>query len=340
LICKLKKNKREELVRDFIGNTPFRRDEYLSMRYNTNILIKEEFHNPGKSSKDRAAWFMVEDAIKNNKIAPGGTFVEASSGNTGISIALIAKKLGYKAKIFVSASCSDEKIDLLKSYGAEIQQCDNSNGLHVFNSTQYLAQNYSSNTENTYFTNQYYNSNNIKAHYKTTGPEIWTQTNGEVTHVLVGVGTGGSISGIGRYLKEQNPKVKIFGIEPKDSVYSLYMQNIPIPDEEAKFDSIEGIGRTFIPGAFDKNAVDEIFQIDKNATVAISKKYREISGNLLGYSSAAVLAALDKHIEKMNLTENDQVVLFFPDHGDRYIHKLYKDLVSIEEISEDYNASI
>ncbi|MDM1294612.1 cysteine synthase family protein [Sphingobacterium sp. N143] len=328
------------MIKDSIGNTPLRRDEYLSMRYNTTILVKEEFHNPGKSSKDRAAWFMMEDAIQNKKIAPGGTFVEASSGNMGISMALIAKKLGYKTKIFVSASCSDEKIELLKSYGASIQRCDNSNGLHVFNSTQYLAQNFSANNLNTYFTNQYYNSNNIKAHYKTTGPEIWKQTKGQVTHVLAGVGTGGSISGIGRYLKEQNPQVKIFGVEPKDSVYSLYMQDTPMPDQAVKFDSIEGIGRTFIPGAFDKTAVDEIYQIDKDATVVMSKRYREISGQLLGFSSAAVLAALDKHIEHMGLTESDHVVLFFPDHGDRYMHKLYQDLEPIKEISKDYNASI
>lgn len=328
------------MIKDFIGNTPLRKDENLSKRYKTNILIKEEFYNPGKSSKDRAAWFMVEDAIKRNKIIEGGTFVEASSGNTGISIAMIAKKLGYKARIFVSASCSEEKIELLDAYGAEIQRCDNSNGLHVFNSTQYLAQNYSSNHPNAYFTNQYYNSNNIKAHYKTTGPEIWKQTDGKVTHVLVGVGTGGSISGIGRYLKEQNEEIIIYGVEPKNSVYDLYMKNQPMPDDEVSFDSIEGIGRTFIPGAFDKNAVDQILQIEKEATISIAHSYREEFGDLLGFSSAAVLAAFDKYFDAMRLKESDQVVLFFPDHGNRYINKLYRDFKPIEEISEGQNASI
>ena len=249
------------MISDFIGKTPLRRDEYLSGKYKTNIFIKEEFYNPGKSSKDRAAWFMVEDAIKQNKIAEGGTFVEASSGNTGISIALIAKELGYKAKIFVSASCSEEKIKLLKAYGADIVHCDNSNGLHVFNSTQYQAQAYSANNPNTYFTNQYYNSNNIRAHYKTTGPELWEQSQGGITHVLVGVGTGGSISGIGRFLKEQNSDIQVWGIEPLNSVYDLFMNGIEIPDEEVQFDGIEGIGRTFIPGTFDKQVVDRIFQI-------------------------------------------------------------------------------
>jgi len=328
------------LIKDFIGNTPLRREDYLSKKYGTNILIKEEFYNPGKSSKDRAAWFMVEDAIKRNKIVEGGTFVEASSGNTGISIALIAKELGYRSKIFVSASCSDEKIKLLKSYGAEIERCDNSNGLHVFNSTQYLAQAFCTNNPNTYFTNQYYNSNNIKAHYITTGPEIWQQTNAAVTHVLVGVGTGGSISGIGRYLKERNPGIKIWGVEPKNSVYHLFMDNNPIPEEEVRFDAIEGIGRTFIPGAFDKQVVDHIFQIGKDKSEVIAHQYLEECGDLLGFSSAAVLATLDENLERMNLKETDQVVLFFPDHGSRYINKLYQDFYPQPQVKENYNASI
>lgn len=328
------------MIKDFIGNTPLRRKDYLSKKYGTNILIKEEFYNPGKSSKDRAAWFMVEDAIKRNKIVEGGTFVEASSGNTGISIALIAKELGYRSKIFVSASCSEEKIKLLKSYGAEIERCDNSNGLHVFNSTQYLAQAFCTNNPNTYFTNQYYNSNNIKAHYITTGPEIWQQTNAAVTHVLVGVGTGGSISGIGRYLKERNPGIKIWGVEPKNSVYHLFMDNKPIPEEEVRFDAIEGIGRTFIPGAFDKQVVDHIFQIGKDKSEAIAHQYLEECGDLLGFSSAAVLATLDENLERMNLKETDQVVLFFPDHGSRYINKLYQDFYPQPQVKENYNASI
>lgn len=328
------------MIKEFIGNTPLRKDEYLSKKYKANILVKEEFYNPGKSSKDRAAWFMLEDAINKNKILDGGTFVEASSGNTGISIALIASELRYKSRIFVSSSCSEEKIKLLKKYGAEIERCDNSNGLHVFNSTQYLAQNYSSNHPNTYFTNQYYNSNNIKANYKTTGPEIWKQTAGKVTHVIVGVGTGGTISGLGRYLKEQNPNVKIWGVEPNNSVYQLYMDGKIIPDTEINFDSIEGIGRTFIPGAFDRKWVDKIFQISKDDTIAMAHLFRAERHDLLGFSSAAVLATLDRYVEEMELKESDEVVLFFPDHGSRYINKLYKDFAPITELKGNYNASI
>jgi len=311
------------LIKNIIGNTPLRRNDILSKRYNTNILIKEEFCNPGKSSKDRVAWFMLDDAIKKKKITSKGLFVEASSGNTGISVALFAKELGYKSKIFVSASCSEEKIEILKYYGAGIQVCDNSNGLHDFNSTQYLAQSFAANTPDTYFTNQYYNSNNIKAHYKTTGPELWQQTEGQITHVLIGVGTGGSISGVGRYLKEKNKDVKIWGVEPNNSVYSLFLENIPFPEQEIKFDPIEGIGRTFIPGSFDRHVVDRIFQIGEEESRSMAILHSQESGNLIGFSSAAVLAALDFHVEKMKLKPSDQVVLFFPDHGDRYINKLY-----------------
>ena len=329
------------MIKNIIGNTPLRRNDRLSERYNTNILIKEEFYNPGKSSKDRVAWFMLEDAIKKKKITSKGVFVEASSGNTGISVALFAKELGYRSKIFISASCSEEKIEILKSYDATIQICDNSNGLHDFNSTQYLAQSFAANNPDTYFTNQYYNSNNIKAHYKTTGPELWQQTDGKITHVLIGVGTGGSISGVGRYLKEKNKDIKIWGVEPSNSVYSLFLDNLPFPEEEIKFDPIEGIGRTFIPGSFDRNVVDKIFQIGEIESRSMANLYREQNGNLLGFSSAAVLAALDFHFHKMNLKPTDQIVLFFPDHGDRYINKLYtNDLAFSQTIIEKNNASI
>lgn len=328
------------LISDFIGNTPLRRDARLSSSYGTNIYIKEEWFNRGRSSKDRAAWFMVEDAIRTNKIAKGGIFVEASSGNTGISMAWIARELGYKAKIFVSASCSEEKIETLESLGAEIERCDNSNGLHVFNSTQYRAQAYAANHPNAYFTNQYYSSNNIKAHYRTTGPELWEQTLGLITHVLIGVGTGGTISGVGRFLKEQNAKVKIWGVEPNRSVYSYYMNDQPIPNHEIKFDPIEGIGRTFIPGSFDRKAVDKIFQIGNDPAEKIARQFAKDTGELIGFSSAAVLASVDLYLKEMHFKPEDHVVLFFPDHGDRYINKLYKGIKLIDSLHDKQNESV
>lgn len=313
------------MINTTIGNTPLRKCDFLSASYNSQIYIKDESHNPGKSSKDRAAWFMMEDAIRNEKIKPGGTFVEASSGNTGISIAILARQMGYRAKIFVSKTCSHEKLRILESYGAEVELCDNSRGMHIFNSTQYLAQAYAANTENAYFTNQYYNSANIKAHYKTTGPELWQQSEQAVTHMLIGVGTGGSISGIGRFLKEQNRQIKIWGVEPVRSVYQGFVETGRVPEFQELHDAIEGIGRTFIPGAFDPQVVDRIFQVDAEESKDIAKHYYAQTNQLVGYSSAAVLACLEKYKEEMNLKEEDQLILFFPDHGDRYIQKLYKE---------------
>lgn len=323
------------MIQNDIGNTPLRRCDVLSDRYRSNIYIKEDFHNPGQSSKDRPALFMLEDAIKKGKISPGGTFVEASSGNTGLGIAVIAKTLGYKAKIFVSHSCSEEKISLLEEAGADIERCNNSNGLQDFNSTQFRAQSYAANHANTYFTNQYYNSQNIRSHYRTTGPEIWEQTKGNITHFIAGVGTGGTISGVGRYLKEQKASIKIWGIEPRGSILSHFLNHRQLPESILPFDPIEGIGRNFIPGAFDAEAVDQIFQVSSKDTKATAQDYYRQSGILTGYSSAAVLAALALHQEKMTFGQSDNIVLFFPDHGKRYISKLYPDFDLAEQTLSD-----
>ncbi|WP_157836775.1 PLP-dependent cysteine synthase family protein [Sphingobacterium deserti] len=308
-----------------IGSTPIRKCEYLSTRYHSNIYIKEEFHNPGKSAKDRPAYYMIEDAINRNCIPPGGIFVEASSGNTGLGIAMLAKQYGYRSKIFVSNSCSQEKISILEEAGAEIEICDNSNGLGDFQSTQFKAQSYAAMQPNAYFTNQYYNTQNIRAHYKTTGPEIWKQTGGHITHFLCGVGTGGTISGVGRYLKEQQQNIKIWGVEPTGSILQHYLKERSIPAQIAPFESIEGIGRNFVPGSFDPTPVDHIFQVSQDDTKAIATAYRNETGILCGFSSAAVLACLHQYAADMHLKPTDTLVLFFPDHGSRYISKLYSE---------------
>jgi cystathionine beta-synthase len=277
------------------------------------------------SAKDRPALFMMEDAIAKKKIKPGGIFVEASSGNTGLGITLIAKKLGYRAKIFVSQSCSEEKIDLLIKAGADIEICENSNGLHDFNSTQFRAQSFASMHPNAYFTNQYYNTQNIRAHYKTTGPEIWAQTDGGITHFIAGVGTGGTVSGVGRFLKEQDSDIKVWGIEPSGSILGHFVKHRTLPTSIVPFDPIEGIGRNFIPGSFDADYVDHIFQVDSQKTKRMANEYYAQTGIMTGFSSAAVIASLDGYANRMGFVPTDTVVLFFPDHGDRYISKLYND---------------
>lgn len=319
------------MISKFIGNTPLRHCEALSTRYHTNIFIKEEFHNPGMSAKDRPALFMIQDAIAKKKIKPGGIFVEASSGNTGLGITLIARKLGYHAKIFVSQSCSKEKIALLTKAGADIEICDNSNGLHDFNSTQFRAQSFAATHPNTYFTNQYYNTQNIRAHYKTTAPEIWKQTSGNITHFIAGVGTGGTISGVGRFLKEQCNNIKVWGIEPAGSILSHFLKHRTLPRFMVPFDTIEGIGRNFVPGSFDAASVDQIFQVNCQETKHAAIAYYSQTGIMTGFSSAAVIASLDRYVAKMGFTPADTVVLVFPDHGDRYISKLYNESGNVHQ---------
>ncbi|MDR3006915.1 MAG: cysteine synthase family protein [Sphingobacterium sp.] len=322
-------------MRDLIGNTPLRRCSYLSSKFDTNVFIKEEYCNPGMSSKDRVALYMIEDAINFKKIKPGGTFVEASSGNTGYGIALLSREMGYKSKIFVSKSCSGEKIELLKSAGADVEICENSNGLSDFFSTQFLAQSYASNNYNTYFTNQYYNSSNIRAHYKTTGPEIWSQMFGSITHFIAGIGTGGTISGIGRYLKEKDEKISVLGVEPYGSILSHFLEYGKLPVLNRQLDPIEGIGRTFVPGTLDIKYVDKIYQIGVSESRTAAHKYKDKTGFIAGFSSAAILAMVEYYWKELMFKKSDNVVLLFPDHGSRYFSKLYRNIAGYEKILEN-----
>lgn len=285
------------------------------------------------SSKDRPALFMIQDAIQRQRIQSGGTFVEASSGNTGLGVTMIARRLGYKAKIFVSKSCSQEKINKLEEAGASIEICDNSNGLQDFQSTQFRAQSFAAKEENAFFTNQYYNTQNIRAHYKTTGPEIWEQTSNKITHFLCGVGTGGTISGVGRFLKEQREDIHIWGIEPKGSILQHYLAHRTAPENIQPFEAIEGIGRNFVPGSFDPQPIDHIFQVGKEPSKRAALWYYQNTDSQCGFSSAAVLASLHKYSHIMQFNPEDQVLLFFPDHGSRYISKLYSKPVDEEVIN-------
>ncbi len=313
-----------------VGNTSIRRCAYLSSIYNTNIFIKEEFHNAGMSSKDRPALFMIEEAIKNNKIRKNATLVEASSGNTGISIALLANKLGFKSRIFVPAKTSKEKIDILKSAGAVVVLCNNSNGLRDPESTQFCAQSYANSHPTSFFTNQYYNPQNINAHFATTGPEVWEQTGFRVTHFIAGIGTGGTLSGTGKFLKMKNKEVLIWGVEPIGSVLTAFLKTGQLPDNAMSFESIEGLGRNFVPGSFDPNYIDDIFQVGLEETKQAALEYRANAGFLAGYSSAALLATLNRYSKEMMLQPHHTVVLLFPDHGSRYLSKLYVDSVIVK----------
>ncbi|HLR50884.1 MAG TPA: cysteine synthase family protein [Candidatus Sphingobacterium stercoripullorum] len=321
-----------------IGNTPLREDEYLTELFGSPVLIKEEFNSPiGSSSKDRVAYYMIKEALLNGGLKKGDVVVEASSGNTGIGLATLSRELGLRCKIFVGLSCSNEKVAFLESLGAVVQRCQNSNGLNDYQSTQSCARRYAESHQNAYYMNQYENPANLKAHYQTTGPEIWEQSNGGVTHFIAGVGTGGTISGTAKYLKEKNPNVQIYGVEPHGSILSTYLKTGEVMSLADDYQSIDGIGRSFIPGNFQVEFIDEIIQVTRQKTIDRIFNYKRDTGLMCGFSSGAVLEASIQKILPL-VKRGDKVVLLFPDHGTRYMSKFLKEYKKLDTLAELHNA--
>lgn len=314
------------MVTATIGNTPLEKCNYLSAKYGCRISLKKEYHNVNETSKDRPAWYMIRAAIENQSLKPGDTIVEASSGNTGTGIAFLAQQMGFKCRIFVTKDCPREKLKLLRELGATVVTCANSNGITDEESTQYQAATYAQNTPHCFFTDQYNNPQNPLAHFETTGPEIWAQTDGKITHFFAGIGTGGTLCGVGKYLKKQKQDVKILGIEPKGSVLSYYKTYGIVPQSEQVMEKIDGIGRKFIPDIFEPDLVDGIVQVSRASTMQYASTYFQQSGTLLGFSGAAVLAGLDQYANLHFLRPEDHLVLLFADYGDRYLNSLYPTL--------------
>ena len=318
-----------------IGNTPLQLCPYLSQKYACSIFIKKEFYNINKTSKDRPAWHMIQQAIKLGLLQKGDTLVEASSGNTGIGLAQFAQQLGYGCRIYVTKDCAREKLHLLRRLGTTIIACDNSNGISDMESTQYQAAKYAQNNPNCFFTDQYNNPQNPLSHYETTGPEIWEQTNGRITHFFAGIGTGGTISGVGKYLKFKNHNIQICGIEPTGSILSHLKRHGSLPAELPVMDKIDGIGRKFAPAVFDPEVIDEILQVSRVDTMSRANTYYQETEVLLGFSSAAVLTGLERYAEKHPIDPDHHMVLLFADYGDRYLNSLYptfkKELVHYDE---------
>lgn len=304
-----------------IGNTPLVCSGYLSDRYGCKVYIKEDFRNPGASSKDRIAWYMIHFAEKSGQIQAGGTIVEASSGNTAIGLAMLCRLKGYHCRIYLSKSGSEEKEALLLSLGAEVLRCETSGGPEDVNSSQFQAAKFAAETPNAFYCNQYFNEHNKQAHFETTGPEIWKQSRGRITHFLAGAGTGGTISGVGKYLKSKSKKIQIYAVDPEGSVLTHYFQKGSIEGFDAQPYHIEGIGRNFIPGALDTFQIDQFLQVSGQKSAEAAFSYRDHTGMAPGFSSGAVLAAL--HDLRHSLKRDHMVVLFFADKGDRYAGKLY-----------------
>lgn len=306
-----------------IGNTPMVQLHKVVAEIPATVLMKVETFNPGHSIKDRMALKMVLDAEGRGDLKPGGTIIECTSGNTGMGLAIAAAVKGYKCIFTTTDKQSKEKMDLLRALGAEVIVCPTNVEADDPRSYYSVASRLSKEIPNSYWCNQYDNLSNRQAHYESTGPEIWKQTDGRITHMITGVGTGGTISGTGRYLKEQNPNVKIWGIDTYGSVLKKYHETREFDEKEIYPYITEGIGEDIIPKNIDFDIIDHLEKVtDKDGALMARRLARE-EGIMLGYSAGSALAGLLQL--KDQLTADDIVVVVIHDHGSRYVGKIYND---------------
>ncbi len=306
-----------------IGNTPLIQLNQIVKHLPCRVLAKVETFNPGHSIKDRMAVRMLDQAEKEGKIRPGGTIIECTSGNTGMGLAIAACVKGYKCIFTTNDKQSKEKIDILKALGAEVVVCPTNVEPTDPRSYYSVAEKLSKQINNSYWFNQYDNPANTEAHYETTGPEIWTQTDGKITHLVVGVGTGGTISGVARYLKEKKTNIKIWGIDTYGSVFKKYHETGIFDEKEIYPYITEGIGEDILPKNVDFSLIDHFEKVTDKDGALIARKLARQEGILLGYSAGSAMAGLLQMGDQ--LTKDDVVVVIFHDHGSRYVGKIYND---------------
>ena len=306
-----------------IGDTPLIQLRKVVADIPALVLLKNETFNPGHSIKDRMALKMLEDAEQRGDIKPGGTIIECTSGNTGMGLALAAAVKGYRCIFTTTDKQSKEKVDLLKALGAEVIVCPTNVEPEDPRSYYSVARRLSTEIPNSYWCNQYDNLSNRQAHYESTGPEIWKQTDGKITHLVVGVGTGGTISGTGKYLKEQNPNIQIWGIDTYGSVFKKYHETGVFDEKEIYPYITEGIGEDILPKNVDFGVIDLFEKVTDKDGALMSRRLAREEGILLGYSAGSAVAGLRQL--KDRLTKDDVVVVVIHDHGSRYVGKIYND---------------
>ena len=306
-----------------IGNTPLVRLNKLTKELPCLVLAKYETFNPGNSTKDRMALKMIEDAESQGLLKEGGTIIEGTSGNTGMGLALAAIVKGYKCVFVLTDKQSKEKMDILRAVGAEVVTCPTDVAPDDPRSYYSVSKRLSEERPNSWYVNQYDNPSNAIAHFESTGPEIWNQTDGKVTHFIVGVGTGGTISGVGKYLKSKNPNIKVWGIDTYGSVFKKYHETGIFDENEIYPYVTEGIGEDILPKNVDFNIIDGFTKVtDKDAAVFTQKLAKE-EGMFLGNSAGAAIKGLLQL--KNHFNEDDVVVVLFHDHGSRYVGKMFND---------------
>ena len=306
-----------------IGNTPLVKIHTMCEDVDALVLAKVETVNPGNSVKDRMALQMIDDAEADGRLKPGGTIIEGTSGNTGMGLALVALLRGYKLICVLSDKQSKEKMDILRAVGAEVHVCPTNVAPDDPRSYYSVSKTLADTTPNSWYVNQYDNPSNTKAHYLTTGPEIWEQTEGKITHFVVGVGTGGTISGVGKYLKEKNPNIKIWGIDTYGSVFKKYHETGIFDENEIYPYITEGLGEDILPKNVDFSVIDKFEKVtDKDAAIYQRKLAKE-EGIFVGNSAGSAIKGILQLKEE--LTKDDVVVVLFHDHGSRYVGKMFND---------------
>ena len=314
-----------ESVLDLIGNTPLIKLNKVTENLDGNFYAKVEAFNPGHSSKDRIALYIIEEAERKGILSPGDTIIETTSGNTGFSLAMVSIIKGYNCILAVSSKSSLDKIDMLRSMGAKVYVCPANVSADDERSYYSVAKRLHEETKGSVYINQYFNQLNIDAHYKTTGPEIWEQTNGLITHLVACSGTGGTISGIAKYLKEKNPNIRILGVDAFGSVLKKYHETREFDNEEIYPYRIEGLGKNLIPSATDFDSIDHFMKVTDEESAHATRELANREALFVGYTSGAVLQAIRQYAQEGEFAKNSNVIAIFPDHGSRYMSKVFSD---------------
>lgn len=317
--------KPHENVLELIGNTPMIKLNTITSNLTGNFYAKVEGFNPGHSTKDRIALYIIEQAERKGILKPGDTIIETTSGNTGFSLAMVSILKGYECILAVSSKSSKDKIDMLKTMGAKVYVCPAHVSADDPRSYYQVAKRLHEDMKDSIYINQYFNELNIDTHYKTTGPEIWEQTQGKITHLVACSGTGGTISGVSRFLKEQNNNIKIIGIDAFGSVLKKYHETREFDSNEIYPYRIEGLGKNLIPTATDFDIIDKFEKVTDESSAHTAREIAKTEGLFVGYTSGAAMQGVKQLNEQGEFSKDDVIVVIFPDHGSRYMSKIYSD---------------